>query len=134
LIESKRAPRKHQRALPTKGITAMFTRKAAVAAVGVLGLLGLSACATSEKVQAKQIGDSEMTCEQLLAESRRLDEAKREVDSKRGVTGTNVAATLFWLPGLAYTYYDAGQADQLILDRKAWLAQLYDEKGCTKQV
>lgn len=99
----------------------------------LLGLAGLAGCATSEKVQAKQIGDSAMSCEQLLAETRQLDEAQRQVDAKRGATGTNVAAALFWLPGLAYTYYDAGQADQLILERKAWLAELYDEKGCTKR-
>ena len=100
--------------------------------VGAACLLGLTACSTSEKVQSKQIGDSEMSCEQLLAETEKLDLAKEEIDSKRGATGTNVAAAIFWLPGLAYTYYDAGQADQLILERKAWLAQLYDEKGCVR--
>jgi hypothetical protein len=94
------------------------------------GLLALAACATSEKVQAKQIGDSQLSCEQLVAETRRLDQAKQEIDAKRGATGTNVAAALFWLPGLAYTYYDAGQAEQLILERKAWLAQLHDDKSC----
>ena len=101
-----------------------------IGAACLSGLLALAACSTSEKVQAKQIGDADMTCEQILAENRKLDEAKREIDSKRGATGTNVAAALFWLPGLAYTYYDAGQADQLILERKAWMAQLYDEKNC----
>lgn len=97
------------------------------------GLMGLSACATSEKVQAQQIGDRDMTCEEILAETQKLDAAQAEIDSKRGATGTNVAAAIFWLPGLAYTYYDAGQADQLILERKAWLAQLHDEKGCARQ-
>lgn len=97
------------------------------------GIMALSACATSEKVQAKQIGDSEMGCEEILAETQKLDAAKAEIDSKRGATGTNVAAAVFWLPGLAYTYYDAGQADQLILERKAWMAQLYDQKGCARQ-
>jgi hypothetical protein len=70
--------------------------------------LNLAGCATSEKVQAKQIADREMSCEQLVAENRKLDEAAGKVDANRGVTGTNVAAALFWLSGLAYTYYDAG--------------------------
>ena len=96
----------------------------------LLGLTALSSCSTSEKVESKQIGDSEMSCEQLLAETEKLDQAKAEIDSKRGATGTNVAAAIFWLPGLADTHYDAGQADQLILERKAWLAQLHDQKGC----
>jgi hypothetical protein len=33
-----------------------------------------------------------------------------DIESKKGVTGTNVASALFWLLGLAYTYYDAGEA------------------------
>lgn len=32
----------------------------------------------------------------------KLDKAQAEIDSKKGVTGTNVAAAIFWLPGLAY--------------------------------
>ena len=111
----------------------MLRRPLLIGASCLSGFLALSACATSEKVQAKQIGDTDMTCEQILAENQRLDEAKLEIDSKRGATGTNVAAAIFWLPGLAYTYYDAGQADALIMERKAWMAQLYSNKGCTRQ-
>lgn len=111
----------------------MLRRPLMIGASCLSGLLTLSACSTSEKIQAKQIGDTDMTCEQILAENQRLDEAKREIDSKRGATGTNVAAAIFWLPGLAYTYYDAGQADELIMERKAWMAQLYNEKGCSRQ-
>ncbi len=108
----------------------MSCDRSVVAATCLFGLLALSACATSEKIQARQIGDADMTCEKIVAEDRKLDDAQREIDGKRGATGTNVAAAIFWLPGLAYTYYDAGQADQLILERKAWMAQLHDEKGC----
>jgi hypothetical protein len=111
----------------------MSCKSSIFGAACLAGLLALSACATSEKIQAQQIGDRDMTCEELKAENAKLDQAKAEIDSKRGATGTNVAAALFWLPGLAYTYYDAGQADQLILERKAWLAQLHDEKGCARQ-
>lgn len=103
----------------------------ALGAACMMGALTLSACATSEKMPAKQIGDAELTCEEILAENAKLDAAEAEIDSKRGATGTNVAAAIFWLPGLAYTYYDAGQADELIMERRAWLAQLYGEKGCT---
>lgn len=111
----------------------MLRRPLMIGASCLSGLLTLSACATSEKIQAKQIGDTDMTCEQIVAENERLDAAQLEIDSKRGATGTNVAAAIFWLPGLAYTYYDAGQADQLIMERKAWMAQLFDQKGCARQ-
>jgi hypothetical protein len=107
-------------------------RRLALGVAVLAGMGGLSGCATSEKVQAKQLGDSDMSCEQLAAESRRLDDTQRRVDQNRGATGTNVAAALFWLPGLAYTYYDAGQADQLISQRRSWLTELYEKKRCTQ--
>jgi hypothetical protein len=109
-------------------------RRATGLALGLAALaavLGLAGCATSEKVQARQIGDQEMSCAEIKAANAELDQAERKVDANRGVTGTNVAGALFWLPGLAYTYYDAGQADQLISERRSWLSQLYDQKGCS---
>ncbi|MEZ5824065.1 MAG: hypothetical protein R3C97_04800 [Geminicoccaceae bacterium] len=93
----------------------------------------LSGCATSEKIQAKQISDDSLTCEELIAESTKLDDAQARIDDNRGVTGTNVASALFWLPGLAYTYYDAGQADELIQERRSWLAELHSKKNCSAQ-
>ena len=65
-----------------------------------------------------------------MSEMTKLDTSQRDIDSKKGVTGTNVAAALFWLPGLAYTYYDAGQAAKLISDRKSHLTSLYNTKNC----
>lgn len=88
----------------------------------------LSGCATSSKIQPVQIGDNQLTKEQLLAEINRLDQSQQSVDSNKGVTGTNVAAALFWLPGLAYTYYDAGEATRLIEQRRAHLTSLYNQK------
>jgi len=98
--------------------------------VAVLLVAVVQGCATSPKIQAVQIGDDRLSCEQLLAEVKKLDQAQADVDSKKGVTGTNVAAVLFWLPGLAYTYYDAGQATQLINQRKSHLTSLYNQKKC----
>ena len=103
-----------------------------LAAAAAASLVALSSgCSTSDKVQAKQIGDREMDCRQLRQELDRMDVAQQKVDDNRGMTGTNVASALFWLPGLAYTYYDASQADDLISERRSWLSQLYDEHKCT---
>lgn len=87
-------------------------------------------CATSPKIQVVQPGDNKMTCEQLAADLERLDEAAASVQGKKGATGTNVAAALFWLPGLAYTYFDAGQAMEAINARRSHLTQLYNDKDC----
>jgi len=87
-------------------------------------------CATSKKVQIVQVGDNNLSCSELQRELARLDDAEDEVDSKKGVTGTNVASALFWLPGLAYTYYDAGQATEAINDRRSHLTEIYNQKNC----
>ena len=91
----------------------------------------LAGCATSPKIQTVQPGDPNLSCDQLKNELARLDQAQQDVDSKKGVTGTNVAAFLFWLPGLAYTYYDAGQASEAIGQRKSHLTTIYNDRGCS---
>ncbi len=91
----------------------------------------LTGCATSEKIQVTQMGDDSLSCGAIQAEMGKLDASKANIDSKKGMTGTNVAAALFWLPGLAYTYYDAGQAEQLITDRKSALTQRFNNKKCS---
>jgi len=90
----------------------------------------LSSCATSKKVHVVKTGDNKLSCSQLQTDLKRLNEAEQDVNSKKGVTGTNVASALFWLPGLAYTYYDASQATEAISDRRTHLTQLYNDKGC----
>ena len=90
----------------------------------------VSGCATSQKIQAIAAGDNKLTCEQLKQELAKLEESSESVESKKGMTGTNVASFLFWWPGLAYTYYDAGQAEELISERKSHLTNLYNDKDC----
>ena len=91
----------------------------------------LSGCATSQKIQVVQLGDPNLSCSALKEEISKLDKAQAEIDSKKGMTGTNVAAALFWLPGLAYTYYDAGEAQRLISDRKSGLTTIFNNKRCS---
>ena len=106
-----------------------FYRRGSVLAVALIATL--AGCATSQKVQVVQPGDPELSCSGLKEEFSKLDKAQADIDSKRGVTGTNVAAALFWLPGLAYTYYDAGEAQRLVSDRKSALTTIYNNKKCT---
>jgi hypothetical protein len=91
-------------------------------------ILFISGCATSPKVKVIQPGDNNLTREQLKEEISRLDRADSEVDSKKGVTGTNVAAALFFWPGLLYTHMDASEATRLIEQRRSHLMNLYNQK------
>ncbi len=94
----------------------------------VLALLLVTACATSPKTQVVQMGDNELSRNQILAEMQKLDKSEREIAKNKGVTGTNVASFLFWMPGLAYTYYDASEASKLIEQRRSHLTQIFNEK------
>jgi len=96
----------------------------------IASVVVLAGCATSKKVQVVQAGDQNLSCEQIKSELTRLEDAQDNVDEKKGVTGTNVAAALFWVPGLAYTYYDAGQATEAISERTSHLTKIYNEKQC----
>ena len=99
-------------------------------AATLIGALALGGCATTQKVQVSQIGDVSLTCHQIKERLGDLDKAQADVDSKKGVTGTNVAGALFWLPGLAYTYYDAGQATDKISQRRSHLSDIFMQKKC----
>ena len=103
-------------------------RSAVLVAVAASSLL--VGCATSEKVQVVQPGDQNLSCNAIKGEFARLDKAQADIDSKKGFTGTNVAAALLWIPGLAYTYYDAGEATRLISDRRSALTIIYNNKNC----
>lgn len=94
----------------------------------VTAVLAISGCASSPKVQVVQAGDHNLTKSQLTQEIARLDEANKEVDSKKGVTGTNVAAALLFWPGLVYTHMDANEATRLIDQRRNHLTALYNQK------
>lgn len=90
----------------------------------------LFGCATSEKIQVVQPGDPDLSCKGIRDLMTKLDVSQADIDSKKGVNSTNVAAAIFWVPGLVYTYYDAGEAQRLIRDRKSALTTIYNNKRC----
>lgn len=94
----------------------------------ILGALILGACSTSPKTQVVQMGDNQYTAQQIQAELARLDQTEKEINKKKGLNATNTAAFLLWWPGLAYTYYDAGEAQKLIEQRRSHLTSIYNQK------
>lgn len=94
----------------------------------VLSILCIAACASSPKVQTVQFGDNNLSHQQIISELAKLDETERKIMQNKGLNGTNVAAFLFWLPGLAYTYYDATEAMKLVEQRRSHLTDMYNKK------
>ena len=101
-----------------------------IATATVAATVTLAGCSTSQKIQVVQPGDNNLSCAGLQEEMAKLDNAQAEIEGKKGLTGTNVASAIFWLPGLAYTFYDAGEAQRLISDRRSALTTFYNNKRC----
>ncbi|MFL2890579.1 MAG: hypothetical protein ACJZ38_01675 [Candidatus Pelagibacterales bacterium] len=96
----------------------------------ILIVLFVSACASPEVVRTYQAGDDDLTCKQLDYEIMRTENVIDDAKAERGMTGTNVAATLFWLPGLAATFINVNEAIEAGNDRINHLMQIKYKKGC----
>ena len=70
----------------------------------------ITACASPEVVDTKQMGDNKLSCMQLVAGIQEATEFERKAQKEKGVTGTNVAAAK---------------------ERKEYLVELSMEKGCS---
>lgn len=93
--------------------------------------VSMVACTTQKKIQTVQLRDNKLSCKEIEQEYAKLDEAEEGISGDKSMSeGKNIAAALFWLPGLAYTYYDAGEAEKLIRERRSHLTNLYNDKDC----
>lgn len=88
-------------------------------------------CATSQEIQVVQADDNALTKEQLLAEIKKLDGLEKNInaqESKKGITGTNIAATLLFGSGLMGPSMDANEAKHFVEHRRSHLTHLYNQK------
>ena len=79
-----------------------------IAVAGVAATV--TACASPEVVDTKQMGDNKLSCMQLVSEIHEATEFERKAQKEKGVTGTNVAAAK---------------------ERKEYLVELSTKKGCS---
>jgi outer membrane biogenesis lipoprotein LolB len=98
--------------------------------VGLSVVLLLAACASPEVVKSKQAGDSEMTCPQMQAAYQDAQEFESKARKERGVTGTNVAAAIFFWPAMIGTYKNTEEAIEAAKDRQKHLEKLAASKSC----
>lgn len=91
----------------------------------------LSGCATPEVVDARQVGDAGLSCSQIQAELAEAQRFEEEARKEKGVTGTNVAAAVFFWPAMLVTHSNASEAIDAAKERKANLLLLAEKKGCT---
>jgi len=92
--------------------------------------LFIAGCASPTVVNERQAGDENLTCDQLISAMRETARFEEEAREDRGVTGTNVAAAVFFLPGLLGTYANTEEAINAAEDRQEYLNELYTLKNC----
>lgn len=90
----------------------------------------LSACASPTVVQTKQTNDSELSCDQLKLAYAEALEFETKARKERGVTGTNVAAALFFWPAMIGTYKNTEEAIEAAKERQRHLEKIADGKQC----
>ncbi|MEO1040495.1 MAG: hypothetical protein AAFX09_13230 [Pseudomonadota bacterium] len=92
--------------------------------------LSVSACATPEVVDVRQPGDRNLTCAQLEDQIDAASNFEEDARDERGVTGENIAAAVFFWPGLIATYANTEDAIDAAEDRRDHLMAIYEDKGC----
>lgn len=95
--------------------------------------IALAGCATPHVVQPTRIGDQNLTCNQLDLEMAEADRFRTEAQKEKGMTGTNVAAALFFWPAMIGTYSNSNEAIAAADARKTHLMSNYVQKNCSSQ-
>jgi len=90
----------------------------------------IAGCATPHVVEVAKTGDSAMSCSQLDLEMVEADRFKATAKGEKGMTGTNVAAAIFFFPAIFATYSNSNEAIAASDARRAHLSRIYDEKKC----
>ena len=94
-------------------------------------LLFIASCATPTVVQVVAPTDSKLTCNQIDTEIAMANKYAADAKKEKNIgTGTNVAALLFWLPGLVATNMNANEAIEAANQRALHLQNLKTQKNC----
>jgi hypothetical protein len=97
----------------------------------LLLILFLASCATPHVVTVIGPNDSRMSCNELDNEIAIAAKFKRDAKSEKSYgTSTNVAAILFWLPGVVATQMNANEAIRAADERINHLSRLKSKKNC----
>ena len=87
-------------------------------------------CAQPDVVRVRQVGDDDLTCEQIKKQFLDAQEFEEKARKEKGATGTNVAAVVFFWPALLMTYANVEEAVEAAQDRQKRLQQMAADKGC----
>ncbi len=90
----------------------------------------LGGCASPTVVESKQTNDRMMSCDALKTAYTEAKDFESKARKERGVTGTNVAAAIFFWPAMLGTYKNTEDAIEAAKDRQKHLETIAAEKKC----
>ena len=90
----------------------------------------LTGCASPKVIEATRLSDRDLSCESLKDEYKQAEQAKKDAEAVKGVTGTNTAAAIFFPIGIIATYSNANEAIAAADTRMVRLADFMDKKNC----
>ena len=96
----------------------------------IIAIAFLSGCATPRVVDERKISDKDLSCDGIAKEIADAERFEREARKEKGVTGTNVAAAIFFWPAIIGTYSNANDAIEAAEERQRHLEVLHKAKGC----
>ena len=103
----------------------LMTVLAATVATAFLG-----GCASPTVVESKQSNDRMMSCDALKTAYGEAKDFESKARKERGVTGTNVAAAIFFWPAMLGTYKNTEDAIEAAKERQKHLESIAAEKKC----
>ena len=71
-------------------------------AFAIAALFSLGACSSPEVVQERKVNDADLSCAELRSQIAEAEEFEKKARDTRGVTGTNVAAAVFFWARLGH--------------------------------
>ena len=90
----------------------------------------LGGCASPTVVESKQSNDRMMSCGALKTAYEEAKDFENKARKERGVTGTNVAAAIFFWPAMLGTYKNTEDAIEAAKERQKHLESVAAEKKC----
>ena len=90
----------------------------------------LGGCASPTVVESKQSNDRMMSCDALKTAYGEAKDFESKARKERGVTGTNVAAAIFFWPAMLGTYKNTEDAIEAAKERQKHLESIAAEKKC----
>jgi len=103
--------------------------------VSIIGLtFGLTGCVSTSTVSSIQTGDGDLECNEIATRIGEVQAARSYASSKKGASGENVAAVLFFWPALLVNSSNTSKMIDSMNARETRLSGLYDEKQCTDEI